>query len=152
MTPLAILLAVVAPGSDVHPASVADTVRVAPPTLEREADRASIQAALQQVQPGGTVLFAAGTYLIGGSISVTVPDVTLAGSTTGTTLRGCDPAELVNAEPMTDRCGGLDLTGAHQTVRNLTFEHMSWTSLQISGGRSEHEQAAQHAAIPGRLP
>lgn len=41
--------------------SAADTVHVAPPTGEREVDRASILIALDQVEPGGTVLFAPGT-------------------------------------------------------------------------------------------
>jgi uncharacterized protein len=90
------------------------------------------------VRPGGTVQFAAGTYRLGGRIEVSVTGVVLLGSPAGTTLRGCDPAELVNYDDPALRsgsCAGLELTGARQTVRNLTFEHVSWASLNIIGGR-----------------
>jgi pimeloyl-ACP methyl ester carboxylesterase/ketosteroid isomerase-like protein len=116
----------------------ADTVHVAPPTGEREADRASILAALERVRTGGTVQFAAGTYRLGGRITVSVPGITLIGSAAGTTLRGCDPADLVAYDDPALRsgsCAGLELTGARQTVRNLTFEHITWASLTIMGGR-----------------
>jgi hypothetical protein len=49
--------------------------------------RAKPLAALDQVQPGGTILFAPGTYLVGELIRVTVPGVTLQGHPDGTTLR-----------------------------------------------------------------
>jgi hypothetical protein len=147
MRPFAILLGVVAlgvtedaanaAGPMTVPAAPADTVHVSRPVGEREGDRASILTALQQVQPGGTVQFAPGIYMLGGSVTISVPEVTLAGSSDGTTLRGCDLADLADSEARTDRCGGLELRGARQTVRNLTFEQMSWASLQISGGRSE---------------
>jgi uncharacterized protein len=51
-------------------ADSAEIVHVAPPTGEREADRASILAALERVRPGGTVQFALGTYLVGEIIRV----------------------------------------------------------------------------------
>jgi hypothetical protein len=112
----------------------AHVVYVAPPTGNRDLDRASILAALDEVRPGGTVQFAPGIYLIGINvpdsfdfIRVTVPRITLLGHPAGTTLRGCDvaPEEMALAG-----CNGLELTGGHQTVRNLTFEH-SWFPLYL---------------------
>jgi parallel beta-helix repeat protein len=106
-----------------------DAVQVAQPTGQREADRASILAALERVQPGDTVQFAAGTYLIGGEIiRVTVPRITLQGHTEGTTLRGCDPSEFPseNDDGFGGRCNGLELAGGWQTVRDLTFDHLFW--------------------------
>jgi parallel beta-helix repeat protein len=106
-----------------------DTVRVAPPTGVRDADRSSVLAALEEVQPGGTILFAPGTYLIGGEIiRVTVPRIMLLGHPEGSTLRGCDPGEF----PWDDRtefgnnCNAIELAAGQQTVRNLTFEHAMW--------------------------
>jgi hypothetical protein len=112
-----------------------DTVHVAPPTGEKEADRASILAALAEVQPGGTVQFGPGTYVIGSSIigssapliEVTAPGVTLLGHPQGTTLRGCDPHRFSS-----DDCYGLELTGGHQTVRDVTFEYFSY-GLNLGG-------------------
>lgn len=66
-------------------------VLVVPPTGEKATDRASILAALEKVEPGGTVQFAPGTYLSGEIIHVTVPGITLLGHPEGTILRGCDP-------------------------------------------------------------
>jgi proline iminopeptidase len=106
-----------------------DTVLVAPPTGERGMDRASILMALAQVRPGGTVQFAAGTYLMGGEIiRVTVPRVTLLGHPEGTTLRGCDPGEFP-WEDLTEfgnNCNAIELAAGQQTVRDLTFEHAFW--------------------------
>jgi pectin methylesterase-like acyl-CoA thioesterase len=56
-----------------------DTVHVAVPTGEQDADRASILDALEAVQPGGTVLFQPGTYRIGEFIRIPVPGITLQG-------------------------------------------------------------------------
>jgi hypothetical protein len=122
-----------------------DTVHVAPPRGEREFDRASILAALEQVGPGGTVQFAAGTYLIGEIIPIATPRLSLLGDPAGTTLRGCEPEDfdavgnaMVAAwtgeahREETDRamrgCQLLQLTGGHATVRNLTFEQ-AWSGL-----------------------
>jgi pimeloyl-ACP methyl ester carboxylesterase len=67
-------------GSRAQP--VRDTVRVAAPTGERAADRASVQAAFDAVQPGGTVAFAAGTYMIGrDGLVLRTPGVAAAGDT-----------------------------------------------------------------------
>jgi hypothetical protein len=116
-----------------------DTVHVARPTGVRDADRASILAALARVRPGGTVQFAAGMYVVGRLIPVSSPRLTLLGHAKGTTLRGCDPAQYetmeraaVAAFRVSERaqswsalssCGMLELTGGHVTVRNFTFEY-----------------------------
>jgi CubicO group peptidase (beta-lactamase class C family)/pimeloyl-ACP methyl ester carboxylesterase len=123
-----------------------DTVHVAPPTGEKDTDRASILAALEQVQPGGTVQFAPGTYTVGEFVRVTIPRITLLGHPDGTTLRGCDPVEfsdvavamagldlqetLQTVAGLVVRCNGLALTGERQTVRGLTFEH-TWHALTV---------------------
>jgi parallel beta-helix repeat protein len=95
----------------------------------RDADRSSVLAALEEVQPGGTILFAPGTYLIGGEIiRVTVPRITLLGHPEGSTLRGCDPGEFP-WEDLTEfgnNCNVIELAAGQQTVRNLTFEHAMW--------------------------
>jgi pimeloyl-ACP methyl ester carboxylesterase len=115
----------------------AEVVQVAPPTGVREADRGSILAALAQVQPGGTIQFAPGTYLIGEIVSVTTPRITLLGHPQGTTLRGCDPAGYEEMEwaasraerdwrvlfPIVRSCGTFELSGGHSTIRGLTFEY-----------------------------
>jgi hypothetical protein len=111
-------------------ASSSDTVHVAAPTGERERDRASIIAALEQVPPGGTVQFAAGTCMVGEIIPVAVPRVTLLGHTAGTTLRGCDPDAFSEFPAAVFACNGFELTGGHQAVRNLTFEY-AWHGLHV---------------------
>jgi hypothetical protein len=126
-------------------ASRPDVVYVAPPTGERAIDRASILAALEQVRPGGTARFAAGAYVIGGHlISVTVPRVTLLGHSEGTALRGCDPSEFGDQQYIRDNCNGLELAGAGQSVRNLTFEYTFW-ALHL--GRWEQRERVEY-----RLP
>lgn len=109
----------------------ADTVHVALPTGDRETDRANIIAALEEVQSGGTVRFDPGTYVIGSNtlsvIDVTTPGITLLGHPGGTTLRGCDPDRF---EP--DNCNGLELTGGHQSVRDITFEYFTY-ALTVGG-------------------
>jgi parallel beta-helix repeat protein len=137
---LSVALAATAPyaAAQLAPAGP-DTVHVATPTGERETDRASILAALEQVRPGETVQFASGTYMVGEIIDVAISGVTLLGNPDGTTLRGCDPvawqqmmvaaAEALIGEArwnMRARCGMLRLTGGHVTVRNLTFEDTVW--------------------------
>jgi hypothetical protein len=104
----------------------ASVVQVAPPTGNHTTDRANVLAAFAQVQPGGTVQFAPGMYMIGNQdpftweyIAVTVPRVTLRGHPGGTTLQGCPPAELVWGA-----CLGFSLDGGRQTVRDLTFVDM----------------------------
>jgi pimeloyl-ACP methyl ester carboxylesterase len=127
------------------------TVHVGAPTGEREVDRASILAVLEQVRPGGTVQFAPGTYQVGGFIPVTVPGITLLGHSGGTTLRGCEPGESVDYEHAMNRCAGLELNGGRQTVRNLTFESMSWAALRIAGPRAAAQQSSEPISEGGHL-
>lgn len=107
-----------------------DTVHVAAPTGEEATDRASILAALEQVRPGGTVQFAAGTYLIGGIIRVPADEITLLGHSDGTVIRGCGPDDFPELPEAYFACHGFELTGARQTVRNLTFEY-TWHGLFV---------------------
>jgi proline iminopeptidase len=136
-------------------ANSADVVHVAPPTGERAADRASILAALERVQPGGTVQFAPGTYLIGPGLEATGTRVTLVGDPGGTTIRGCDPAEFADFRFAVSSCNALALSGGHQTVRHLTFEY-AWHGLYVGcclaadvealerGERHQRPQAGGH--------
>jgi non-heme chloroperoxidase len=68
----------------------ADTIHVAPPTGEQDADRASIMAAFERARPGGTIQFAAGLYLVGDLIRLETPRLPLSGHPNGTTLPGCE--------------------------------------------------------------
>jgi uncharacterized protein (TIGR02246 family) len=123
-------------------ASSPAAVHVPPPTGERAADRASILRALEQVRPGGTVRFAAGTYLIGEIISITTPEITLLGHPGGTTLRGCNDADFTR-DVATRSCNGLELGGRRQTVRNIAFENVFW-GLHLGccwGEWSTHQRA-----------
>jgi pimeloyl-ACP methyl ester carboxylesterase len=136
-----------------------DTIHVAPPTGEAEADRGSILAALEQVQPGGTVQFAAGTYLVGPIIRVDTPGITLLGHSKGTVLRGCELPDYEAMElefsdafqkdgfeadlTVLRRCGQLHLTGGHVTVRAITFEQ---SRMGVVLGCCEHEQVLRSVA------
>jgi hypothetical protein len=126
-----------------------DTVHVAAPTGVRTTDRASILAALEQVAPGGTVQFAAGTYLLGEFLRVAVPRVILQGHPEGTILRGCDPADFVDVQAAMAACNGLALTGERQTARGLTFEH-AWQALWI-GCCLDPTEGGEPAHIGGHL-
>jgi parallel beta-helix repeat protein len=114
----------------------ADTVQVAVPTGDRETDRALIIAALEEVPSGGTVQFGPGTYINGSStlseINVTAPGITLLGHARGTILRGCDPDGFEPDIYELGNCMGLELTGGHQSVRNITFEYF-WYALSVGG-------------------
>jgi pimeloyl-ACP methyl ester carboxylesterase len=121
------------PQARAQTSSRSDTIYVAPPTGDRETDRASIQAAVEQVEPGGTIQFAPGTYLIGASIRIQVARLTLRGHPQGTTLRGCDPDEFATygtVAEVIENCGGLRLLAGHQSVHDLTFEYAS-TGLDL---------------------
>lgn len=101
------------------------TAAVAAPTGDRETDQASVQAAFESVQPGGTVQFAAGTYLIGGAgMTLRTSDVTLRGDPAGTVLRGCTDEQLASMgeQAYLSSCGGIALVGGRQQVRALAFE------------------------------
>jgi pimeloyl-ACP methyl ester carboxylesterase len=110
----------------------AEVVHVNPPTGDLDADRASILAALDQVRPGATVQFGAGTHLVGRFLDVEVPRITLLGHAEGTTIRGCDPAGFPDMAVALVECNGFNLTGGGQTVRALSFEH-TWHALVLGG-------------------
>lgn len=137
----ALLLAAASLAQAQEPAAVAsaDTVHVAPPTGERETDRAAVQAAFDAVQPGGTVLFASGTYVLGEGASLTVPDVTVQGHPEGTVLKGCEAGRFDLPEDggmeamgaMAMGCTGLVVLADRQTIRGLTFDH-TWHGIYVS--------------------
>ena len=116
-----------------------DALLVAAPTGDVEIDRAAIQAALDQVEPGGTVQLAAGTYLLGGGVELRVPDVTLQGDPDGTVLRGCDPEALAFPAPpeqpdplaIIQRCSGLFLI-AESTMTALLGRMAAYTGRALS--------------------
>jgi parallel beta-helix repeat protein len=124
----------------------ADTVHVAPATGEPETDRANVQAAFDAVQPGGTVLFSPGIYLLGAGVRLTVPDVTVLGHTDGTILRGCDPEAFVREAVF--ECAGFYIQTERQTVRRLTFEYF-WHGIVIGPHPTTAEEAAARRASGG---
>jgi parallel beta-helix repeat protein len=115
-----------------------DTIHVAPPTGEQDADRASIVAAFERARPGNTIQFAPGMYLIGDLIRLETPRLTLLGHPDGTALRGCELEAYEEMERLAaiafeeegldadlsvfERCGTFQLTGGHVTVQGFTFE------------------------------
>ncbi|MHB1327567.1 MAG: right-handed parallel beta-helix repeat-containing protein [Gemmatimonadales bacterium] len=104
---------------------VPNVVTVAPPTGDRERDRASLRAAFDSVPPGGTIQFAAGLYVIGGDgLELKTSDVTLLGDSAGTVLQGCSEQRLASIDEETyfSSCHGIVLTGGRQQVRSLTFD------------------------------
>lgn len=110
-------------------ATSTDTVRVATPTGERVTDRENIQAAFDAVQPGGTVIFAAGSYVVGGEgLVLRTPGVALRGDPDGTTLLGCTRTQrkslaLGEWPEFSEACGdGLVLAAEAQQVSDLRFE------------------------------
>ncbi|MGI9037471.1 MAG: alpha/beta fold hydrolase [Gemmatimonadota bacterium] len=122
-----------------------DSINVAPPTGETETDRANVQAAFDAVQPGGTVRFAPGTYLLGAGARLTVPDVTVLGHPEGTVLRGCDPeafaVEYSKVEQIVFGCTGLYVQAERQTIRGLTFEY-TWHGIVVGPYPTTAEEAA----------
>ncbi|HUG39834.1 MAG TPA: hypothetical protein VMM12_05090 [Longimicrobiales bacterium] len=133
-------------GSSVLTAAT-DTVHVAPPTGAAATDRASILAALDALEPGGTLLFAAGTYWIGGAfIRVPLPGVIFQGHPDGTTLRGCEPADLEQMgsalwvgcclEPAaSEHEGGQPHVGGH-LIEGNTFRG-TWNGIRVIGDSPE---------------
>jgi parallel beta-helix repeat protein len=133
--------------------SAADVVHVAPPTGDTETDRANIQAAFDAVQPGGTVQFAPGTYLLGAGAMLRVPDVTVLGDPNGTVLRGCDPetfavdTTIEGAQlPLVYGCTGLYVQTERQTIRGLTFEYASHGIVVGRAPTTEAEHTAMLAS------
>jgi hypothetical protein len=127
----ALLLSTVSLVHPQEPVAVApaDTVYVFAPTGEREADRENVQAAFDAVQPGGTVVFAAGTYVVGGEgLVLRTPGVALRGDPDGTTLLGCTREQrrslaVGDRSEFSEACGdGLVLAAEAQQVSGLRFE------------------------------
>jgi hypothetical protein len=120
-----------------------DTVRVAASTGERASDRASDQAAFDAVQPGGTVAFAAGTYVIGGDgLVLRTPGVALIGHPAGTILQGCTREQRIGLEAneFPEACGdGLVLAAEAQRVSILRFESL-WLALSIREATESEKQ------------
>ncbi|HEX5632768.1 MAG TPA: hypothetical protein VFX50_06045, partial [Gemmatimonadales bacterium] len=132
--PLAACAVLAACGPATPPAGDTRVVHVAPPSGARASDSAALRTALDAAQPGDTVRFAAGTYVIR-TLEVGTDDLTLRGDTAGTVLRGCPPDEQarLGEEGFFAQCSGLALTGARQRVHGLTFEHYT-SALWIGGG------------------
>lgn len=127
-------------------------VNVAPPTLDPERDQASVQSAFDAVQPGGTVQFARGTYMLGPGARLTMPDVTVLGHSKGTILRGCEPeafdVEMNEVVQVVFGCTGLAIEADRQTIRNLTFEYV-WHGIVIGPfPRNAEEGAATQGMLP----
>lgn len=133
-------------------ADSSDTIQVAPPVGEAESDRSNVQAAFAAVRPGGTVVFAPGTYLLGEGVRLAVPDVTVLGHAEGTVLRGCDPEALEDMaeSEMLTRCAGLYVRAARQTIRGLTFEY-AWHGIVV-GAYPTTEEELQAIEESGELP
>jgi len=149
------------PGSStaIAPSQASDTIPVAAPTGEAEADRAAIVAAVDDAVPGSTILFGAGRYLVGPIIRIDTPGVTLLGHPEGTVLRGCelDEYEAMEQDFLTafeqdgmdvdfgilERCGNLHITGGGVTVRRFTFEQ---SRMGIILGCCESEQVLRSFA------
>jgi parallel beta-helix repeat protein len=139
-----------AQGGEVAAPPNADTVHVAPPTGETETDRANVQEAFDAVQPGGTILFAPGTYLLGAGAQLTVPDVTVLGHAGGTVLRGCDPeafeVEGSRVASVVFGCTGLYVQTERQTIRGLTFEYV-WHAITVGPYPTTAEEAAASGVL-----
>ena len=127
-------------------------VAVPAPTGVMEQDRAAVQSVFDSVRPGQTVEFAAGRYLLGAGVRLTVPDVTIRGHPDGTVLRGCEPeaftvteAKLLSA---VINCAGFYIETERQMVRGLTFEYMWHGILVGSYPASEEEAAATQGVLP----
>ena len=130
------------------------TVHVAQPTGEMETDRASVQAAFDAVQPGDTVLFQPGTYLIGGGARLTVPDVTVLGHPEGTILQGCEPeafdADVTQVMSLAFECTGFFVQAQRQTIRDLTFEY-AWHGIVVGPYPATPEEARAATRGEARL-
>ncbi|MDP2480367.1 MAG: right-handed parallel beta-helix repeat-containing protein [Candidatus Palauibacterales bacterium] len=158
-------------GPEMLSAARPHAVHVAPPTGERTRDHASIVAAFGQAGPGDTIQFGSGTYIVGEMIQDSTPGLTLLGAAQGTVLRGCTPegyertrreeravmekAEFGQGRPhlppadrarmakLVKRCGMFQLSGGHDTVRDLTF---GYTRAGLDLG---HEYQQGYRPSPG---
>lgn len=120
-------------------------VTVPAPTGVMVQDRAAVQSVFDSVRPGQTVEFAAGQYVLGAGIRLTVPDVTIRGHPDGTVLRGCEPEafDVTEAEVFSTvvNCAGFYIEAERQSVRGLTFEYM-WHGIFIGRFAASMEEAA----------
>jgi hypothetical protein len=127
-------------------------VTVPAPTGVMAQDRAAVQAVFDSVRPGQTIEFAAGRYVLGAGVRLTVPDVTIIGHPDGTVLRGCEPAAFdvtpADVRNTVFNCAGFYIQAERQTVRGLTFEYM-WHGIFVG---SFPTSAAEAAAAQGALP
>jgi hypothetical protein len=130
-------------------------VTVPAPTGVMEQDRATVQSVLDAVRPGQTVAFAAGRYVLGAGVRLTVPDVTLRGHPDGTVLRGCEPDafDVTQAEFLSPviNCAGFYIQAERQTVRDLTFEYM-WHGILIGPYPTSVEEAARTQGVLPPIP
>jgi hypothetical protein len=95
------------------------------PTGDRARDHAAVAEAFERVQPGGTIAFAAGTYLIGSDgLFLRTPGVTLQGHRDGSTLVGCTAEERADPDfgNPSEVCNGFVLAAEAQRVTSLRFE------------------------------
>lgn len=132
-----------------------DTVWIAPPTGVKDRDRANVQAVLDSVRPGDTVLFDAGMYVLGEGVYLRVPDVTVLGHPEGTVLRGCEPEafEVEEADflSLVFGCTGFFVQAERQTIRDLTFEY-AWHGMVVGPYPSTPEEAAATEGILAPAP
>ncbi len=148
-------------------------VHVAAPTGDRATDRSNILAAFTRARPGDTVQFVEGAYVVGEIIPVSTPGLTILGDAHGTVLRGCSPAayeklrreeaDVIRAAikshrtsrmpageaALMRRCGMFQLTGGHDTVRNLTFEYMRLGLMLGDEYQQGHWRAAGGYLVEG---
>jgi hypothetical protein len=124
---------------------ISETIQVAPPVGDPETDRINVQTAFDAAQPGSTVQFAPGTYLLGAGVALTVPDVTVLGHPDGTVLRGCDPeafeVEERDLPQLVFGCTGIYVQAERQAIRGLTFEY-TWHGIVVGAFPTSAEEAA----------
>lgn len=116
-------------------------IHLPPPTGDRTNDLAVVADAFERVEPGGTIVFAAGSYLIGSEgVVLRTPGVKLQGHPDGTTLLGCTVEE--RADPgmgyFWEVCDGLILGAEAPRVSGLRFDGFS-AALTIEEPSAEGE-------------
>lgn len=107
-----------------------DTLYVGNPTGEFEKDRELITKVLEKAKAGDIIKFSQGTYYIGKLIKIEIPKLSLIGHKNKTIIRGCQPIGFNEHIEALLNCGGFELVGESQTIRNFTFEY-AWHGLMI---------------------